>query len=138
MNIVFDFAESRETVYIFGPVRADQSPPAHVLEPLGPLPAVGRGQLAGGAGVISEQREERLERPVAAAQLEEQVAQLDANAGGPVLAPVAQGEEDVRLEAVSAPNRGNAAVRSGSFKLLRVLLGYLIRKVPSGWCASSR
>lgn len=105
MNIVFDFAESRETVYIFGPVRADQSPPAHLLEPLGPLPAVRRGQLAGGAGVIGQQREERPERPVAAAQPEEQAAQLDANTGGAVLAPVAQGEEDVGLEAVSAPTQ---------------------------------
>lgn len=42
---------------------------------------------------------------MAAAQAEEQVAQLNANAGGPVLALVAQSEEDIRLAAVSAPTQ---------------------------------
>lgn len=64
--------------------------------------AVRPGQLAGGAAVIGQQREERAESPVAAAQAEEQVAQLDADAGGPVVALVAQREEDIRLAAVSA------------------------------------
>lgn len=58
MNIVFDFAESRYGVYVFSSVRADQSPPAHLLEPFRTLLAVRRRQLAGGFGVISEQREE--------------------------------------------------------------------------------
>lgn len=58
MNIVFEFAESSYGVYVFSSVRADQSPPAHLLEPLRTLPAVRRRQLAGGSGVISEQREE--------------------------------------------------------------------------------
>lgn len=58
VNIVLDFAESRYGVYVFSSVRADQSPPAHLLEPLGTLLAVRRGQLAGGPGVIGQQREE--------------------------------------------------------------------------------
>lgn len=102
MNIVFEFAESRYGVYVLSSVGADQSPPAHLLEPFRALLAVGRGQLAGRPGVISKQREERGECPVAAAQAEELLAQLNANAGRAVVALVAQGEEDVGLAAVSA------------------------------------
>lgn len=85
-----------------GSVGTDQGPPAHLLEPLGPLPAVGQGELAGGAAVVGEQREEAGKRPVAAMQAEEQPAELDADAGGTLLALVAQGEEDIRLPAVPA------------------------------------
>lgn len=105
MNVVFEFAESGYGVDVLRSVRADQGSPAHLLEPLGPLLAVGRGQLAGGPGVIGQQREEGGESPVAAAQAEEQVVQLNANAGGAVLALVAQGEENIRLPAVSAPTQ---------------------------------
>lgn len=105
MNIVFEFAESSYGVYVFSSVRADQSPPAHLLEPLRTLPAVRRRQLAGGSGVISEQREEWRESPVAAAQAEEQVVQLNANAGRALVALVAQSEEHIRLAAVSAPTQ---------------------------------
>lgn len=102
MNVVFDFAESRNAANVCSSVRADQSPPAHLLEPLGALLAVGRAQLAGRAAVEGQQREERAESPVAAAQAEEQVAQQDANAGRPVVALVAQREEHIRLAAVPA------------------------------------
>lgn len=102
MNVVFDFAESRNAANVCSSVRVDQSPPAHLLEPLGALLAVGRAQLAGRAAVEGQQREERAESPVAAAQAEEQVAQLDANAGRPVVALVAQREEHIRLAAVPA------------------------------------
>lgn len=73
-----------------------------MLEPLGPLPAVGEGQLAGGAGVVGEQREEGGKSPVAAVQAVEQVVELDADARRTLLALVAQGEENVRLPAVPA------------------------------------
>lgn len=42
---------------------------------------------------------------MAAAQAEEQVVQLNANAGRPVVALVAQSEENIRLAAVSAPTQ---------------------------------
>lgn len=105
MNIVLEFAESRYGVYVLSSVRADQSPPAHLLELLRTLLAVRRGQLAGRSGVVSQQREEGRERPVAAAQAEEQFGQLDANAGRSVIALVAQGEEHIWLAAVSAPTQ---------------------------------
>lgn len=73
-----------------------------MLEPLRPLLAVGKGQLAGGAGVVGEQREERGKSPVAAEQAEEQVVELDADARWALLALVAQGEENIRLPAVPA------------------------------------
>lgn len=78
-----------------------QSPPAHLLQPLRTLLAVRCRQLAGRAGVKSEQREQCRKSPVAAVQTEEQVVQLDADASRAVLALVAQSEEDVRLAAVS-------------------------------------
>lgn len=102
VNVVFDFAEPRNGANVCSSVRADQSPPAHLLEPLGALLAVRRAQLAGRAAVVGQQREERAESPVAAAQAEEQVAQLHANAGRPVVALVAQREENIGLAAVPA------------------------------------
>lgn len=78
-----------------------ESPPAHLLQPLRTLLAVRHRQLAGRAGVKSEQSEEGRKSPVAAVQAEEQVVQLDANASRAVVALVAQSEEDVRLAAVS-------------------------------------
>lgn len=110
MHVVLEFAESRYGADVFGSVRADQSPPAHLLEPLRTLLAVRRGQLAGRSGVIGQQREEGRESPVAAAQAEEEVVELDANAGGPVVALVAQGEENIWLAAVSAATQQRAAV----------------------------
>lgn len=58
MNVVLEFAEFGYGVYVFRSVGADQRSPAHLLEPLRALLAVRRGQLAGGPGVIGQQREE--------------------------------------------------------------------------------
>lgn len=100
-------------------MRADHRPPAHLPQQFGALLAVRRGQLAGGAGVVGQQGEERAEGPLAAAQPEEEVAQLDADAGRPVVALVAQGEENIWLAAVSAPPQATTAVNRGSVSPLR-------------------
>lgn len=91
-------------------MRTYEGPPAHLLEALRPLPAVGQAQLAGGAAVVGQQRKERGKSPVAAAQAEELVVELDADAGGALVALVAQGEEDVGLPAV--PANDTAPLRS--------------------------
>lgn len=67
-------AESRQGTDSFWPLPTHEGPPAHLLEPLRPLPAVREGQLAGGARVVGEQREEWGKGLVAAVQAEEQVA----------------------------------------------------------------
>ncbi|TNN86058.1 hypothetical protein EYF80_003902 [Liparis tanakae] len=88
LDVVFDLgAESGEGGDVLGSVGARQRPPAHLLQALRALPAVRRRQLAGRAGVVGEQAEERREGPVAAAQAEEQVAQLHADARRAVGAP---------------------------------------------------
>lgn len=103
LDIVFEgSAESRQGTYSFCPVGTYEGPPAHLLEPLWPLPAEREGQLAGGAGVVGEQHEERGKSPVAAVQAEEQVVELDADARRTLLTLVAQGEENIRLPAVPA------------------------------------
>lgn len=50
---------------------------------------------------------------MAAAQAEEQVVQLNSNAGRSVVALVAQGEENIRLAAVSAPTQQRNGGKSG-------------------------
>lgn len=94
-----------------------------MLEPLRPLLAVGEGQLAGGAGVVGEQREERGKSPVAAVQAEEQVVELDADARRALLALVAQGEENIGLPAVPA-----ATQRRSSHTVRRIAVCHLPKR----------
>lgn len=86
---------------------------------------------------------------MAAVQAEEQVDQLDANAGRAVIALVAQSEEDVRLTAVSAETAASLSLCAHSLWLVLLCSvsqqnktkslkvgAYLMRKVPSGACES--
>lgn len=103
MNIVFNLStESRKCAYIVCSICADKSPPAHLLQALRTLLAIGLCQLTGWAGVISEQSEEGSKSPLAAIQTKEQVVQLDTNTSRAVIALVTQSEENIRLAAVSA------------------------------------
>lgn len=106
MNIVFSSnTESRRCAYTFCSVCAYHSPPAHLLQGFGTLPAIGNRQLTGRAGVIREQREEGSKSPVAAIQTEVQVVQLDSNTSRAFVALVTQSEENIWLAAVSAPTQ---------------------------------
>jgi len=109
LDVVFDLsAESGEGADVLRSVGAGERPPAHLLQALRALPAIRRRQLAGRAGVVGEQAEERREGPVAAAQAEEQVAQLHADARRAVGALVTQREEHIWLAAVSIATQRHA------------------------------
>lgn len=97
--------ESRQCAYTFSSVCANHSPPAHLLQGFGTLPAIGERQLTGRAGVIREQREEGSKSLAAAVQTEVQVVQLDSDTSRAFVALVTQGEENIRLATVSAPTQ---------------------------------
>lgn len=77
------------------------------------------GQFAAGSGVVGEQGKQGGESFVAAVEAEEQVlVYQDADTGGGFIAAVAQGEEDVTLDAVSDEERAQGRIRKHGVGLL--------------------